>query len=58
MAGGILGVGVGSLATTELLTVGDSSWRLVGSLPVAMTGIYHAAVSWDNTVLITGEQFH
>ena len=54
VAGGVLGAGSDALATTELLTIGDSSWRLVGSLPVAMTGIYNAAVSLDNTVLITG----
>jgi len=39
------------LATTEILTIGTSSWRLAGSLPVAMTGLYHSAVSVDNSVL-------
>jgi len=58
VTGGVLGAGSDALATTELLTIGDSSWRLVGSLPVAMTGIYHAAVSLDNTVLITGGYLH
>ena len=57
MTGGVHGAGSDVLTTTEVLTVGDSSWRSVGSLPVALTGIYHAGVSLDNTVLITGNIF-
>ena len=54
MTGGVHGAGSDVLTTTEVLTVGDATWRSVGSLPVALTGIYHAGVSLDNTVLITG----
>jgi len=42
------------LSTTEILTVGTSSWRLVGSLPVALGGLNNAALSVDNTIILTG----
>ena len=57
VSGGVQGVNSDALATTEILTIGDSSWRSVGSLPVAITGIYHAGVSLDNTVFIAGSKY-
>ena len=38
--------------STEILTEGSQSWRIVGPLPVAVHGL--RGVSFDNRIIMTG----
>ena len=40
------------LSSTEVLTNGDNSWKVVGELPQTMSGM--RAVSIANTIIVTG----
>ena len=46
------GSGSGYLSSTEVLTNGDNSWKVVGELPQTMSGM--RAVGIDNTIIVTG----
>ena len=40
------------LVSTEILTGGSQSWRIVGPLPYAVHGL--RGVSFDNKIIMTG----
>ena len=40
------------LSSTEILTEGESAWKVVGSLPSLIGGL--KGVSWKNTIIMTG----
>ena len=42
------------VSTTEILTEGDSKWKVVGSLPVGLKS--SRVVSVENSVILTGNK--
>ena len=42
--------------STELLAPGARSWRVVGALPMPMSGMHHSLATLDNQVFLFGEK--
>ena len=42
--------------STELLVPGARSWRLVGALPMPMSGMHHSLATLNNQVFLFGEK--
>ena len=42
--------------STELLAPGARSWRVVGALPMPMSGMHHSLATLNNQVFLFGEK--
>ena len=42
--------------STELLVPGARSWRVVGALPMPMSGMHHSLTTLNNQVFLFGEK--